>query len=302
MFERKKQKVTVPTIETKQVTVPTVAGIKSALVPAATGVAAMAKHTLADKKEQGKAAVAPRLEDAKGRVEDDVLPRVADARDQLVDAKDQFVEETLPKIVEAVSGALAAGAAATSDAVDKVRDADAPHRAALLAQDAKGRAAEQVKQSRKEAKRQAKKGKALVGKEEKKGGFLSGLLTTLGLLAVAGGLAWFFAKKDAERDDPWARPLADPYVPPTTGRDSSVTAGAAASSGTTAGAGADTTFGTEPPTFTPSAGQVSEVPSGDHDLIPPSVDAQGEDSDIKVVDVDEAVAKTEEQKDQQGGL
>ena len=31
MLERKKQKVTVPTIETKQITVPTVAGLKSAL-------------------------------------------------------------------------------------------------------------------------------------------------------------------------------------------------------------------------------------------------------------------------------
>ena len=80
-------------------------------------------------------------------------------------------------------------------------------------------------------------------------------------LSAAGVLAWFVNKRATEQDDPWARPLADPYVPPTAGRDTTV-------EGPASGLGDDVAA-----TFAPSAGQISDVPPHDNDLIPPS-DAQ----------------------------
>lgn len=215
MFQRKTQQVTVtiPPVEVNECTAPTGKRLMGVLIPAAAAAAAATKTKLSEQKEHGMAvaapalaaagaAVAPKLGEARDRVEEEVLPRVADAREQVMEAKEQFVAETLPKLMEAVSGAIAAGAVAKADAVAKVRDSQAVHRA--------GDAALVLK------------GDAVVKREPEKGGFWSGLLTVFGLLTVAGGLAWFFNKRAAEQDDPWARPLADPYVPPTTGRDSSV--------------------------------------------------------------------------------
>ncbi|MEP7162052.1 MAG: hypothetical protein ABI746_13285, partial [Dermatophilaceae bacterium] len=61
MFERKSQKVTVPAIETRQITVPTVAGLKGAIAPAA----ARAKTKLGEQAEYGRAVAAPKLEEAR---------------------------------------------------------------------------------------------------------------------------------------------------------------------------------------------------------------------------------------------
>jgi len=255
VFERKKQQVTVPSVETKQITVPTVAGVKSALTGSARTAQAKggatldgAKHAAAPMLDGAKAAaapmlaaagaaVAPRLGEARERVEHDVLPRVADTRDHLVEAKDAFVEETLPKIVEAVTGVVAASAVAKSDAVAKVRDSGAAHRAADAAAVLKG---------------------DKIATDKKSGGFFSGLVGALGILGLAGAAAWFFNKRAIEQDDPWARPLADPYLPPTSGRNSTV--------------GTDS-----------AAGQVSDVPAEDNDLIPPSADAVA-DQEIRVID------------------
>ena len=292
MFERKKQKLTVPTIETKQVTVPTVAGLKHALAGSAAAASSAASKKagtaqarggarldsvkdatssrfsgavdtgsakLADAKAAAVpmlaaagAAVAPKLEDARGRVESDVLPRVADTKEHLVEAKDAFVEETLPKIIDAVAGAVAATSIAKSDAVAKARDSEAAHRAVDAAAVLKG---------------------DKVATQKKSGGFLSGLMAAMGLLAAAGAIAWFFNKRAAEQDDPWARPLADPYVPPATGRDSTV---AAPVDGALPG-------GDAPATFAPAAGQVSDVPAENTELIPPT-DTTVTDGEIKVID------------------
>lgn len=54
---------------------------------------------------------------------------------------------------------------------------------------------------------------------EKKGG--KGLIL-LGTLAAAGAVALIVFQQSKPKDDPWATPLADPYTPPTTGRDSTL--------------------------------------------------------------------------------
>jgi hypothetical protein len=46
------------------------------------------------------------------------------------------------------------------------------------------------------------------------------VMLTLGLLSAAGAGVAAFMKKSAPKDDPWATPLEDPYVAPSTGRHS----------------------------------------------------------------------------------
>lgn len=271
MLERKTQKVTVPTVETKEATVPTIAGLKSALSDSVAAASSRSGAKLDSAKAAAVpvlaaagAAVAPKLGEARDKVEQDVLPRVADTRDHLAEAKDTFVEETLPKIIEAVTTAVAASTVAKSGAIAKARDSEAAHRAVDAAAVLKG---------------------DKVAKEKKSGGFLSGLLGTLGLLGVAGALAWFFNKRSVEQDDPWARPLADPYVPPATGRESTFGTGAET---TTTALGED-----GPTTFAPAAGQVSDVPAENTDLIPPA-DQSVADQEIRVVDPMEFDKKDDE--------
>lgn len=283
MLQRKQKKVAVvvPTLETKETTVPTKAGLKSAAADSVETVQARAGAKLDDAKAKAMpllaaagAAVAPKLGEARDKVENDVLPRVADTRDHLAEAKDSFVEETLPKIIEAVTGAVAASSVAKSDALAKVRDSEAAHRAADAAAVLKG---------------------DKVAADKKSGGFFSGLLATLGLLAAAGGLAWFFNKRSVEQDDPWARPLADPYIPPATGRESTFGAGIETAAPAT-GLGQDA-----PATFTPEAGQVSDVPVENTELVPPADQAVA-DQEIRVVDPMAFDTKPEERKGDEHGI
>lgn len=79
------------------------------------------------------------------------------------------------------------------------------------------------KQAAKEATKAASKKAAKKKKEDGKGGgFFSTLLMVAAVLATAGVVAWYLNKRQMEQDDPWARPLTDPYAAPTSGRDSSV--------------------------------------------------------------------------------
>lgn len=104
-----------------------------------------------------------------------------------------LIDDNLPKL----TAALAAAAAGTEEA--RHRSADA----ALVL-----------------------KGDAVVKRKKEKSGIVGKVFSTLGLLALAGAAAAFVAKKASEpKDDPWARPLTDPYVAPATGRDSTVVAG-----------------------------------------------------------------------------
>ena len=48
------------------------------------------------------------------------------------------------------------------------------------------------------------------------------VLMALGLLSAAAAGVAAFMKRSAPKDDPWATPLEDPYVAPSTGRHSSL--------------------------------------------------------------------------------
>lgn len=180
MFDRKKKKVAVPTVETKTINVPTAAGLKDMIVPAVTGAAAMAKDRSSDYAQTAGEWAKPHLEQGRELAES----RVGEAKG--------LIDENMPKL----TAALAAAAASTEEARHRTADA------ALVL-----------------------KGDAVI-KRKKKGGLVGKVFSTLGLIALVGAAAAFVAKKAAEpKDDPWARPLTDPYVAPAAGRDSTVGAG-----------------------------------------------------------------------------
>ncbi|MBW3084212.1 hypothetical protein KEM60_00398 [Austwickia sp. TVS 96-490-7B] len=145
------------------------------------------KKKVAAGKASAVAAVAPKLEEAKARLESDVLPKVSEATSHVVDAVSDAV-------------AKADVAKMTKKAKKKCHGSQVAHRA----QDVVAAVTS---------------GTPAAPKKRRRG---RGLMTAVCLATVAGGIAWYVSKKAAPADDPWARPLADPYVPPTTGRESTV--------------------------------------------------------------------------------
>jgi hypothetical protein len=125
-----------------------------------------------------------------------IAPKVDSARDKIVD-------DLLPRLTEAIAAFSAASAAAKDEAVARGTGA-----AAVIS------------------------GDAVASPKHKKKGRV--VLLALGVLAVAAAAAAAFMKRPAPKDDPWATPLADPYVAPTTGRHFGV-----AADGDTAGVDAD---------------------------------------------------------------
>jgi hypothetical protein len=105
-------------------------------------------------------------------------------------ARDKIVEDLLPRLAEAIAAFTAASTAAKDEAVTRGTGA-----ASVLSGDA-----------------------TASPKRKKKGR----LLLILGLLGAAAAGVATFMKKSAPKDDPWATPLADSYVGPSTGRHSSV--------------------------------------------------------------------------------
>jgi len=103
-------------------------------------------------------------------------------------ARDKIVDELLPRVTEAITAWAAASAAAKDEAVSRGAGA-----AAVV------------------------KGDAVATPKRKKRGRV---LMTLGLLGAAGAAVTSFLKKSAPKDDPWATPLTDPYIAPSTGRHS----------------------------------------------------------------------------------
>ncbi|GAB48808.1 hypothetical protein [Mobilicoccus pelagius] len=233
MFERKKKKIEVPTIETRTVTVPTAQGLKSMITPAVTA----AKEYTQEAAHQA------------GEYIDQVKPYIEQGRElaekQAEQAKKQA--EQAKKQVENHDGLtefLASGAAAREIASQRTRDA-----ALVLKGEAK---AEPVK----------------------KGGFAK-VVVNLGVLTVVGALAAVVAQKLRQpKDDPWARPLTDPYVAPAAGRDSS----------TAGGTGVKVTD--VKATGTPATGvKVDDAPAGDKEIRQVSdVDAAPGEAEITPVE------------------
>jgi hypothetical protein len=145
-------------------------------------------------KEWGQPRVVAARRWAKPRVEHGIevaAPKLESAVSSLapkVDtARDKIVDELLPRVTEAITAWAAASAAARDEAVSRGAGA-----AAVISGDAVAA-----------PKRKGKKGKVML---------------TLGLLSAAGAGIAAFMKKSAPKDDPWATPLEDPYVAPSTGR------------------------------------------------------------------------------------
>ena len=224
MFERKKKKIEVPTIETRTVTVPTTQGLKDMITPAVASAAAAAKeytHEAAKNAESYLEQVKPYLEQGRELAEK-----------QAEHAKKQVANH------DGLAELLASGAAAREIATQRSRDA------ALVL-----------------------KGDATV-KPKKKGGFAK-VVVNLGVLTVVGALAAVVAQKLRQpKDDPWARPLTDPYVAPAKGRDASTTGGSGVEM-TDVAKDAKSTTGTTTSTTTGSP-QVTEVTSlnNDAEIIP----------------------------------
>lgn len=235
MLNRKKKKITVPTIETTQVTVPTLHGIKAAVVPAVAGAAAAAKHWGDERAHEADEWAKPRLEQGRERAQ-----AAAGALAERSEEARHRIESDAPKLTETVSGLLASGAATREEAQTRAADA-----------------------------LKVLKGEA-TAKEKKKGVF-GNILAALGILAVAGAIAAVVAKRQAQpKDDPWARPLTDPYI---AGKTTSVgPAAGAAAVGDQAGQ-TDLTPGAT--TTNTAAGEkaepaVSDVPVAEIDATPPA--------------------------------
>lgn len=194
-MQKKNQKITVPTVETTQVTVPTMAGLKAAAAPVISEAAHKASEAAHKASEWGTTVAhdagewaKPRLEQGKSNAE----PVLTAAGDKTNELRDRF-NESMPKLSEAIAAAIATGAGASHEAARRSSDA------ALVL-----------------------RGEADIRRKRKSRGILKSLGVAALVLATAGAAAAWFKQKQDEADDPWARPLTDPYAVPTTGRDSSL--------------------------------------------------------------------------------
>lgn len=233
MFKRKKKKVTLPKVETTQVTVPTLHGLKDAVVSAGTDVADWADGQAQAASEWARPRIEQGIENSK-----DAASKAAAKRDEAASkaaAKREEARDRLESKGSKLSGALAGSNVSAKELRSRSQDA------ALVL-----------------------KGEAKAKPVKKKSGILGTLLGVLGVLAVAGAVAAYVAKTQQPKDDPWARPLTDPYVAPESGRDSTV--------GTTG---------------VPATSSLSEVERGGHptDGLPHDSDVQARDSDATLGDV-----------------
>ena len=128
-------------------------------------------------------------------------------------ARDKIVDDVLPRLTEAIAAFAAASAAAKDEAMSRGTGA-----AAVIS------------------------GGAVAAPKHKKKGRV---LLILGLLAAAAAGVAAFMKKSAPKDDPWATPLTDTYVAPSTGRHSSLAA-VEDTIGATTSVGATNSADTEP--------------------------------------------------------
>ncbi|MFJ6134179.1 hypothetical protein [Janibacter terrae] len=125
------------------------------------------------------------------------------------DLRDTLVDDVLPKVTATATTLAAAGVAAGRKAADEAATR-APEVVAALRDEQDPRMA--LAAAKGERPRTKRRG-----------------LKFLLLALVAGGIAAFVAKqKQAPKKDPWAVPAGDPYKAPTTGRESTVAAPAAA--------------------------------------------------------------------------
>lgn len=168
-------------------------------IPVISGVTVKSKsHTLpspGDLKDRYAPIAAEYVTAARTAATESVGPRIEAARDvakEKVGEARHLIDDNLPQLTKAFHSAVDAGLAATEEA---------KHRSADAAEVLRGKATITHPRSRR---------------------LKRGVLTVLGVLAVAGGVAAWLARRQHQEEDPWARPLADPYVAPQSGRESTV--------------------------------------------------------------------------------
>ena len=150
-------------------------------------------HAAESAKEWGQPRVEAARHWAKPRVEHGIelaAPRLESAVSGLapkVDtARDKIVDELLPRVTEAITSFAAATSAAKDEAVSRGAGA-----AAVISGDAVA------------SPKHRKRGRVMLA---------------VGLLAAAAAGVAAFLRRSAPKDDPWATPLADPYVAPSSAR------------------------------------------------------------------------------------
>ncbi len=177
--------------------------IREKVVPAVSHAAASAKDLSTEyalvasdwakpRIEQGRQIASPAMSQAQHAAiaaAHALTPMVNEARDR--------VEKAMPTITERVNAALAASNAAKSEVL------------------ARGSEAALVLTGNATVKRKSTK---------KTGGVIGGLLAAAGIMAAAGAVAGYLAKRSRDREDPWAQPLADPYVAPPAATDDATAA------------------------------------------------------------------------------
>ncbi len=176
-----------------------------------------ARHAVGPRVEAAREAVAPRVEAAL----DAVGPRVEAAREAVAPRVEAAREAVAPHVEAARDAAGPRAEAVRHAAMDRVGEArdmleeNLPRLAKSVAsatEEAKHRSADAAMVLKGEATIKPKKS-GVVG-----GGLVGNLLAALGVVVVAGAVAAYLSRRDREQDDPWARPLADPYVAPASGR------------------------------------------------------------------------------------
>lgn len=179
----------------------TIDGLKDKVVPAVSHAAAVAKDLSAEYAqaagewarphlEQGRHLAAPAVASAQH-----AASAAAQALGPVVEEAKEKVEAAVPSLTDRVEAMWAAGNAARTEALTRGTEA-----AMVLTGEAT------VKRT----------------SSKKLGGLLGGMLAGAGMLAAAAAVAGYLARRSRDREDPWAQPLADPYIAPSTGRESTV--------------------------------------------------------------------------------
>ena len=169
--------------------------LRERVVPAVGHAAGSAKEWSQPRVEAARDWAKPRVEHGIELAAPKLESAVSSLAPKVDTARDKIVEELLPRLTEAIAAFSAASAAAKDEAVARGTGA-----AAVISGDA-------VAQPKSRKKRR--------------------LLLGLGLLGAAAAGVAAFMKRSAPKDDPWATPLADPYVAPSPGRHASDAVGEA---------------------------------------------------------------------------
>ena len=163
--------------------------LRGRAVPAVALAAENAKEWSQPRVEAARVWVKPRVEHGIEVAAPRLESAVSSLAPKVDTARDKIVEDLLPRVTEAITAWAAATTAAKDEALTRGHGA-----AAVMS------------------------GDAVASPKHKNKGWV--LLAALGVLASTAAAVVAFMKKSAPRDDPWATPIAEPYVASSNGRHS----------------------------------------------------------------------------------